>query len=123
MVCPVSKFSLIFRTQLGLKLGTISLVIPRSIESLHSLGDLAKTFSFLFAGDWFKPYHLLVPKILERGVPVLIYAGDADFICKYLKATTFLLTIVAGWAIKHGPKLWNGQALIGFARHIKGPSK
>jgi cathepsin A (carboxypeptidase C) len=40
--------------------------------------------SFLFAGDWFKPYHLEVPKILERGVPVLIYAGDADYICKYL---------------------------------------
>jgi carboxypeptidase C (cathepsin A) len=64
-----------------------------------------------------------VPKILERGVPVLIYAGDADFICKYLKATLFSLTIVAGWAIKHGPKLWNGQALIVFVRHIKGPSK
>jgi carboxypeptidase C (cathepsin A) len=43
--------------------------------------------SFLFAGDWFKPYHLEVPKILERGVPILIYAGDADYICKYL---TFL---------------------------------
>jgi cathepsin A (carboxypeptidase C) len=38
--------------------------------------------SFLFAGDWFKPYHLEVPKILAQGVPVLVYAGDADFICK-----------------------------------------
>jgi cathepsin A (carboxypeptidase C) len=39
--------------------------------------------NFLFNGDWFKPYHRLVPGILEQ-IPVLIYAGDADFICNWL---------------------------------------
>lgn len=39
--------------------------------------------NFLFQGDWMKPYHRLVPKILEQ-IPVLIYAGDADFICNWL---------------------------------------
>ena len=39
--------------------------------------------NFLFQGDWMQPYHLLVPSILEE-IPVLIYAGDADFICNYL---------------------------------------
>ncbi|TAQ83628.1 hypothetical protein B7494_g8049 [Chlorociboria aeruginascens] len=39
--------------------------------------------SFLFAGDWFRPFHRLVPGILEQ-IPVLIYAGDADFICNTL---------------------------------------
>lgn len=39
--------------------------------------------NFLFAGDWVKPYHRLVPGILEQ-VPVLIYAGNTDFICNYL---------------------------------------
>jgi cathepsin A (carboxypeptidase C) len=39
--------------------------------------------NFLFQGDWMKPYHRLVPSILEQ-IPVLIYAGDADFICNWL---------------------------------------
>ncbi|KAM5438452.1 putative carboxypeptidase C [Microsporum ferrugineum] len=38
---------------------------------------------FLFHGDWMKPYHRLVPSLLEK-IPVLIYAGDADFICNWL---------------------------------------
>ena len=31
----------------------------------------------------FNSYHRLVPSILEQ-IPVLIYAGDADFICNWL---------------------------------------
>lgn len=38
---------------------------------------------FLFAGDWFQPYQRLVPDILAQ-IPVLVYAGDADFICNWL---------------------------------------
>ncbi|MCJ1285242.1 hypothetical protein MMC26_004582 [Xylographa opegraphella] len=39
--------------------------------------------NFLFQGDWMQPFHRLVPGILEK-IPVLIYAGDADFICNWL---------------------------------------
>ncbi|CAI7585587.1 unnamed protein product [Penicillium manginii] len=39
--------------------------------------------NFLFNGDWMKPFHRLVPGLLEQ-IPVLIYAGDADFICNWL---------------------------------------
>ncbi|PBP22713.1 putative carboxypeptidase Y [Diplocarpon rosae] len=39
--------------------------------------------NFLFQGDWMQPFHRLVPEILEE-IPVLIYAGDADFICNWL---------------------------------------
>ncbi|KAH3660566.1 hypothetical protein OGAPHI_007152 [Ogataea philodendri] len=40
--------------------------------------------NFLFAGDWMKPYHKNVVNLLEQDVPVLIYAGDKDFICNWL---------------------------------------
>merc|ERR1712000_460845 len=39
--------------------------------------------NFMFAGDWMQPYHQLIPGILEQ-LPVLIYAGDVDFICNWL---------------------------------------
>ncbi|KAJ3076756.1 hypothetical protein HDU98_000636 [Podochytrium sp. JEL0797] len=39
---------------------------------------------FMMAGDWMRPYVNLVPDILDQGVSVLIYAGDADFICNYM---------------------------------------
>lgn len=51
----------------------------RSFESCNF--DINR--NFLFQGDWMKPYHRLVPGILEQ-IPVLIYAGDADFICNWL---------------------------------------
>jgi cathepsin A (carboxypeptidase C) len=34
---------------------------------------------FLMKGDWMKPFHTLLPPLLEEGIKVLIYAGDADF--------------------------------------------
>ncbi|KAK3939928.1 putative carboxypeptidase Y precursor [Diplogelasinospora grovesii] len=39
--------------------------------------------NFLFQGDWMQPFHKLVPSLLEQ-IPVLIYAGDADYICNWL---------------------------------------
>jgi cathepsin A (carboxypeptidase C) len=39
--------------------------------------------NFLFQGDWMQPFHRLVPGLIEK-IPVLIYAGDADFICNWL---------------------------------------
>lgn len=39
--------------------------------------------NFLLQGDWMKPYHRVVPGLLAE-IPVLIYAGDADYICNWL---------------------------------------
>jgi cathepsin A (carboxypeptidase C) len=39
--------------------------------------------NFLLQGDWMKPYHRVVPGLLKE-IPVLIYAGDADYICNWL---------------------------------------
>jgi cathepsin A (carboxypeptidase C) len=35
-------------------------------------------------GDGSKPFHGDVITLLESGIPVLIYAGDKDFICNWL---------------------------------------
>ncbi|AGO13554.1 AaceriAGL328Cp [[Ashbya] aceris (nom. inval.)] len=40
--------------------------------------------NFLLNGDWMKPYQRHVTEILDKGLPVLIYAGDKDFICNWL---------------------------------------
>jgi cathepsin A (carboxypeptidase C) len=39
--------------------------------------------NFLMQGDWMKPFHRVVPGLLEQ-IPVLVYAGDADYICNWL---------------------------------------
>lgn len=35
--------------------------------------------NFLLAGDWMRPYVDYIPPLLESGIKVLIYAGDADY--------------------------------------------
>lgn len=40
--------------------------------------------NFLFNGDWMKPYQKAVTDLLNQDLPILIYAGDKDFICNWL---------------------------------------
>lgn len=40
----------------------------------------------LFAGDWMKNYQQVFVPMLEDGIRVLIYAGDVDFVCNWLKS-------------------------------------
>ncbi|KAL9597240.1 MAG: hypothetical protein Q9219_005283 [cf. Caloplaca sp. 3 TL-2023] len=62
---------------------------PRVIEALGAETDGYDSCNFdinrnfLLAGDWMQPFHRLVPGLLEE-IPVLVYAGDADFICNWL---------------------------------------
>ncbi|KAJ3032097.1 hypothetical protein HDV00_007984 [Rhizophlyctis rosea] len=39
---------------------------------------------FMMAGDWMRPYVEDLLEVLESGTKVLIYAGDADFICNWM---------------------------------------
>ncbi|KAF3919553.1 hypothetical protein ABW20_dc0102320 [Dactylellina cionopaga] len=67
---------------------------PAIIEAIGAEGPIAKALSFTQCnnhsfrdfgsmGDGFKPYHRVLPGILEQ-IPVLIYNGDADFLCTWL---------------------------------------
>ncbi|KAJ2717218.1 hypothetical protein H4R19_000162 [Coemansia spiralis] len=38
---------------------------------------------FMLSGDWMKPYVRDIPPLLDAGIRVLVYAGDADFICNW----------------------------------------
>ncbi|ODV96937.1 hypothetical protein PACTADRAFT_38824 [Pachysolen tannophilus NRRL Y-2460] len=67
--------------------------------------------NFVFAGDWMKPYFKKVTELLDGGLPVLIYAGDKDFICNWLGnqawtnslpwsgADSFQASKVKSWAV------------------------
>jgi cathepsin A (carboxypeptidase C) len=56
-------------------------------EYIECSGDVYG--QFLTAGDWMQPYHLLVPDVLAE-VPVLIYAGDADWLCNWIGQEAWL---------------------------------
>ncbi|CAK9438476.1 uncharacterized protein LODBEIA_P27000 [Lodderomyces beijingensis] len=40
--------------------------------------------NFVFDGDEYKPFQGYVAELLEKNIPVLIYAGDKDYICNWL---------------------------------------
>lgn len=46
--------------------------------------------SFTFAGDNSRPFHFDVADLLDAGLPVLIYAGDKDFICNWVGQNMWL---------------------------------
>ncbi|AOA63483.1 Putative serine carboxypeptidase [Komagataella phaffii CBS 7435] len=39
---------------------------------------------FLYSGDGSKPFHQYITDVLNASIPVLIYAGDKDYICNWL---------------------------------------
>lgn len=57
------------------------------------------------AGDWMKPFHLALPPLLEDGIRVLIYAGDADFICNWMGNKAWTLELP-----------WSGQKEFAAAK-------
>jgi cathepsin A (carboxypeptidase C) len=55
---------------------------------------------FMMAGDWMKPYVEDVMPLLEDGVKVLVYAGDADYICNWIGNKAWTLELE--WSGKNG---------------------
>ncbi|WEW61367.1 carboxypeptidase C [Emydomyces testavorans] len=61
-------------------------------EVIQAIGAEVRSFSscnnqvnnaFYNTGDWSRPFHRKVPGLLEK-IPVLIYVGDADYICNWI---------------------------------------
>ncbi|KAG0270106.1 hypothetical protein DFQ27_000407 [Actinomortierella ambigua] len=48
---------------------------------------------FMLNGDWMKPFHELVPPLLKDGIRVLLYSGDADFICNWMGNKAWALAL------------------------------
>ncbi|ODQ82062.1 hypothetical protein BABINDRAFT_160260 [Babjeviella inositovora NRRL Y-12698] len=51
---------------------------------IYTLCDDTVFRNFIYSGDGPKPFQQYVKELLEHGVPVLLYAGDKDFICNWL---------------------------------------
>ena len=60
--------------------------------------------NFLFNGDWMKPYYTAVPILLDAGLSVLIYAGDADYICNHVGNLAWVEALEWSGGEKFGPK-------------------
>jgi cathepsin A (carboxypeptidase C) len=81
---------------------------------------------FLMAGDWMRPYVTHVPDLLHAGIKILIYAGDADYICNYMgnRAWSLALEWEGADGFNAAPELdWVSQSTgkkAGIVRHFGG---
>jgi cathepsin A (carboxypeptidase C) len=79
---------------------------PEVMQALHVSKDVSEwqecnmKVNSDFKGDWMKNYQERLPPMLEAGIPVLIYAGDCDFICNWLGNKAWALSL--DWAGKDG---------------------
>ncbi|KAI8904851.1 Alpha/Beta hydrolase protein [Gorgonomyces haynaldii] len=64
--------------------------------------------NFLLAGDWMHPYVEYIAPLLEEGVKVLIYAGDADYICNWIGNKAWVLALE-----------WSGQDDFNNAKDVE----
>lgn len=65
-----------------------ALGVREDVESFQSC-NFDVNGNFLLNGDWMLPYYTNVADLLEQGIPVLDYAGLADFICNALGTNGF----------------------------------
>lgn len=107
------------------ELGYISNFLNRQ-EVMEALGAEVSSYdscnfdinrNFLFQGDWMQPFHRLVPGLLDE-IPVLIYAGDADYICNWLGNQAW--TEALEWK---GKKAFNGADLKDLTLATAGDAK
>ncbi|PWA03217.1 hypothetical protein BB558_000627 [Smittium angustum] len=82
-------------------IGSLTTYLNRP-EVIKELGSDINTYEscsqkvyqgFLLNGDWMKPYMREIPRLLESGIRVLVYAGDADWICNWYGNKAWVLDL------------------------------
>ncbi|KAJ1776500.1 hypothetical protein LPJ62_006702 [Coemansia sp. RSA 2167] len=61
-------------------------------------------YGFGLTGDAIKPFHQEIPPLLASGIRVLVYAGDADYICNWYGNKAWTMEME-----------WSGQELFNAA--------
>jgi carboxypeptidase C (cathepsin A) len=66
-----------------------------------SAGDIATEKSidpersnFYATGDWMRSRRPALESVIDAGVRTILYAGDADYICNYVRALSVFLVIM-----------------------------
>lgn len=67
----------------------IQAAIGAEIEDYASCSDSVFN-AFAYSGDSGKPFQFDVAQALQQGLPVLVYAGDKDYICNWLSQILWL---------------------------------
>ncbi|KAI9281950.1 Alpha/Beta hydrolase protein [Sporodiniella umbellata] len=76
-------YEILGSVQKYLNLPKVKQAIGAETEEYESC-NMQINFRFQMAGDWMRPYVREIPDLLEDDIRVLIYAGDADFICNWM---------------------------------------
>ncbi|KAG0177442.1 hypothetical protein DFQ29_004812 [Apophysomyces sp. BC1021] len=76
-------YDILYSVQTYLNRPEIAKAVGSQVKSFQSCNkDI--NHSFQMAGDWMRPYVQLLPEILNSGTRLLIYAGDADYVCNWV---------------------------------------
>ena len=69
--------------ELYLNLDHVKKAVGAEVDQFNSCDENVGT-NFFFSGDHSKPFQQYVSELLDKGIPVLVYAGDKDYICNWL---------------------------------------
>eukprot|EP00550_Attheya_septentrionalis_P004496 CAMPEP_0198285034 /NCGR_PEP_ID=MMETSP1449-20131203/4348_1 /TAXON_ID=420275 /ORGANISM="Attheya septentrionalis, Strain CCMP2084" /LENGTH=554 /DNA_ID=CAMNT_0043982271 /DNA_START=44 /DNA_END=1708 /DNA_ORIENTATION=+ len=74
--------------------------LPETRAALHVTDESASKWNacnmginFMFHTDWMKDMSGHISEMLDGGIPILIYAGDVDFICNYMGNRAWTLAL------------------------------
>ncbi|KAG0253529.1 hypothetical protein BG011_006320 [Mortierella polycephala] len=70
----------------------VKTALGAQVETYQSC-NMQVNMRFMLQGDWMKPFHYMVPPLLEDGIRVLLYSGDADFICNWMGNKAWALAL------------------------------
>jgi cathepsin A (carboxypeptidase C) len=63
---------------------------------VHRWEECSNSVNRRFHKDWMHGFQRKLPDLLNSGIPVLIYAGDADYICNYMGNKNWVMAL--DWA-------------------------